>query len=60
MGKRSVIVWLSSEANKIIKEELEKINENKSRRRSDDILTKSEICSQIIDKYYKIKMNNHA
>lgn len=55
MGKRSVCVWISSEANKIMEVELEKINEGKSRRRSDDIFTKSEKCSQIIDEYYKKK-----
>lgn len=54
MGKRSVCVWISSEANKIMEEELENINEGKARRRSDKIFTKSERCSQIIDEYYGI------
>jgi len=55
MTKRSVCVWISGEANKIMVAELDKINEGKVNRRSDDILTKSERCSQIIDEYYGVR-----
>ncbi len=55
MSKRSVCVWISSEANKIMVAELEEINEGQSRRRSDDILTKSKRCSQIIDEHYRVR-----
>jgi hypothetical protein len=55
MEKRSVCVWISGESNKMMVAELDKINEGKVRRRSDDIITKSERCSQIIDQHYGIR-----
>jgi len=55
MSKRSVCVWLSGEANTKMVAELDEINEGKSNRRGDDVLTKSERCSQIIDEYYGIE-----
>lgn len=59
MGKKSLIIWISDEANEIIVKELNKINEGKANRRGDDILTKSERCSQIIDEYYEISHKSH-
>ena len=60
MGKKSMVVWISEDANKIITEELSKVNEGKSNRRGDIILTKAERCSQIIDEYYEIEKENHG
>ena len=54
MGKKSMVVWISEEANEIIVKELNKINEGKANRRGDDILTKAKRCSQIINEYYGI------
>lgn len=54
MSKRSVCVQISSNANEIMVAELERINEGKSNRRGDDILTKPERCSQIIDEHYRV------
>ena len=54
MSKRSVCVWISSKANSMMVAELEEINEGQSRRRSDDILTKAERCSQIINEHYGV------
>ena len=52
---KSCEIWISDEANKIIVAELQKINEGKSNRCGDIVLTKAQRCSQVIDEFYKIK-----
>ena len=45
----TVQVNISKESNAIITAELDKLNEGKSNRRSDPMVTKAQICSRIID-----------
>lgn len=49
MAKRSLQMWLSSDANTIVDAMLEQANTGKSKRRGDKMLTKAELCSQMLD-----------
>jgi hypothetical protein len=55
MTSASVQIVLSEKANEIITSELEKLNNGKVRRRGDAFVTKSRLCSEIIDRALGIK-----